>query len=45
MQIRELYRCSICGNVVEVCYPGAPSLVCCGKDMEKLKAKTKDEGL
>ena len=45
MQIRELYRCDICGNVVELVYPGKPALVCCGEPMKKLQAKTEDEGL
>lgn len=45
MQIRDLYYCQICGNVVELLYTGMPSLVCCGQDMEKLDSKTKDEGL
>ena len=44
-QIRELYRCEICGNVVEVTHEGAPALVCCGQPMTKLEAKTGDEGL
>ncbi len=43
-QLRELYRCDICQNVVEVCHEGAPSLVCCGEAMKKLEAKTEDEG-
>lgn len=45
MQLRDLYYCQICKNVVELLYTGAPALVCCGQDMEKLEAKTKDEGL
>lgn len=44
MRIRELFRCEICENVVELLYPGAPSLVCCGQPMDKLEAKTEDEG-
>jgi superoxide reductase len=40
--LRELYHCSICGNVVEVVNTGATSLVCCGKPMEKLVAGSKD---
>ncbi|KLU67435.1 desulfoferrodoxin [Desulfosporosinus acididurans] len=36
--LRELYKCSICGNVVEVVNPGAPALVCCHQPMEKLEA-------
>ncbi|MFH1877731.1 MAG: desulfoferrodoxin [Candidatus Omnitrophota bacterium] len=43
-EIRELYRCEICGNVVEVVHEGAPSLVCCGQAMTKLEAKDQDTG-
>lgn len=43
-KLRELYKCNICGNITEVVHEGAPALVCCGEDMEKLVAKTKDSG-
>jgi superoxide reductase len=43
--VRELYVCSICGNVVEVVNPGAPALVCCNQPMEKLEAGVKDASL
>jgi len=43
--LRELYVCSICGNVVEVVHTGASSLVCCNKPMDKLEAGTKDASL
>ncbi len=43
-RLRELYRCSICGNVVEIAHEGAPDLVCCGQPMAKLYPKTEDEG-
>ncbi|MEA3489431.1 MAG: desulfoferrodoxin [Candidatus Omnitrophota bacterium] len=43
-QLRELYRCEICGNVVEIAHEGAPALVCCEQPMIKLEAKTGDEG-
>jgi superoxide reductase len=43
-QLRELYKCSICGNVVEVVHTGASALVCCNKPMDKLEAKTDDTG-
>ena len=42
--IRDLYKCSICGNVVEVVDDGALSLVCCGKPMEKMNAHFEDMG-
>jgi len=41
-QLREVYYCEKCGNVVEVLNEGAPALVCCGVPMEKLEAKTED---
>jgi len=43
--LRELYHCTICGNVVEVVNTGATSLVCCGKPMEKLVAGSTDASL
>ena len=36
----ELYKCEICGNMVEVVLSGVGELVCCGEPMEKLKPKT-----
>ncbi len=42
IQLREVYYCEKCGNVVEVLNEGAPALVCCGVPMEKLEAKTED---
>ncbi len=44
-KLRELYVCSICGNVVEVVNPGATALVCCNKPMDKLEAGIKDASL
>ena len=41
-QLREIYYCEKCGNVVEIMNEGAPALVCCGVPMEKLEAKTED---
>ncbi len=44
-ELREIYKCTVCDNVVEVLQTGIGTLVCCGEDMEKLKAKTEDKGL
>lgn len=38
---REIYRCNICGNIVEVLHPGA-TLSCCGKPMEQVQSRTND---
>lgn len=29
----EIYKCSVCGNIVEVVHVGGGELVCCGKPM------------
>jgi len=29
----EVYKCEVCGNIVEVAHGGAGELVCCGKPM------------
>lgn len=44
-ELKQVYRCKICGNIVEVLHAGAGELVCCGQPMELLKAKTEDTGM
>ncbi|WP_407311318.1 desulfoferrodoxin [Desulfosporosinus sp. SB140] len=43
-KLRELFKCSVCGNVIEVVHQGASALVCCNQPMEKLEAKGEDTG-
>lgn len=38
----EMYKCDICGNLVEIVESGEEELVCCGQPMRKLKEHTKD---
>lgn len=38
--VNQIYRCNICGNIVEVRQAGAGELVCCGQSMELLQANT-----
>jgi superoxide reductase len=38
----QIYKCSVCGNVVEVIHGGIGELVCCGQPMELLDEKTAD---
>ncbi len=40
----NIYKCEICGNIVEVLEEGVGVLVCCGQNMTDLRAKTKDDG-
>jgi len=41
---KQIYKCNICGNIVEVLYAGGGQLVCCGQPMELLKEKIEDVG-
>lgn len=43
--INEVYKCSICGNIVEVLHVGGSELVCCGKPMDLLIENTHDGAL
>ena len=38
----EVYKCDVCGNIVEVLNSGKGELVCCGKPMNLLKENTVD---
>lgn len=38
----QVYKCQVCGNVVEVLDSGAGQLVCCDQPMELLDEKTAD---
>ena len=38
----EVYKCNVCGNIVEVLHGGVGELVCCGEPMERLKENTVD---
>jgi superoxide reductase len=38
----QIYKCEICGNIVEMLHGGAGELVCCGQPMKLYKANTVD---
>ena len=38
----EIYKCNLCGNMVEVLHGGDGELVCCGQPMTKLTENTTD---
>lgn len=41
-ELREVYKCNVCGNIVEVLHTGVGQLVCCGEPMELKKENTVD---
>lgn len=38
----QIYKCDICGNIVEVLHAGGGTLVCCGQPMVLQNEKTAD---
>lgn len=42
---KQVYRCNICGNIVEVMYPAGGTLSCCGQHMELLEENSKEAAL
>jgi len=41
-KVLEIYKCELCGNIVEVLHGGEGALVCCGKPMKLMKENTVD---
>ena len=44
-KVREVYKCNVCGNIVEVLHAGVGQLVCCGEPMQLMKEKTEDSSV
>ena len=44
-EINQIYKCNVCGNIVQVIHAGANSLVCCGQPMELQTENTVDASL
>lgn len=41
-QQKQVYRCNVCGNIIEVMHPSGGTLSCCGQPMELLIENSKD---
>lgn len=42
---KQIWKCNVCGNIVEVLHEGADALVCCGQPMVLQKENTVDAAL
>lgn len=42
-QLYEIYKCDICGNIVEVLHGGKGELVCCGEPMKLMEEQTAEQ--
>jgi superoxide reductase len=40
--VNEVYKCNVCGNIVEVLHSGKGELVCCGEAMKLMQENTVD---
>ena len=40
----QIYKCEVCGNIVEVLHSGKGELICCGQPMKLMGEKTEEEG-
>ena len=40
--VQQVYKCNVCGNIVEVLHAGVGTLVCCEQPMELLEEQTAD---
>lgn len=36
----QIYKCGLCGNLVEIIFPAGGTLVCCGQEMNLLEENT-----
>jgi len=44
-KLKEIYKCDLCGNIIEVIHDGGGNqLTCCGQPMELLTEKLQDAG-
>lgn len=41
---KQVYKCELCGNVIEVLHGAEGQLVCCGAEMVLFEEKSADEG-
>jgi superoxide reductase len=41
-QLNQIFKCNVCGNIVEVMHTGAGELICCGQPMELQTENTID---
>ena len=41
---KQIFKCNVCGHIIEVLHPGVGELVCCNQPMALAIEKTQDEG-
>ena len=41
-ELNQIYKCNICGNIVEITHTGVGELVCCNQPMQLMQENTED---
>ena len=41
----QVYKCDICGNIVEILHSGVGQLVCCGQPMRIMEEQGEEKGM
>ena len=41
--LKQIWKCELCGNIIEIVHKGADSLICCGQSMNLQPEKTPDQ--
>ncbi len=44
-ELNQIYKCNVCGNIVEMVHTGAGEVACCGQVMELKQAKIEEDGM
>jgi len=42
--LNQVYKCEVCGNIIEMLHTGVGELVCCGQTMKLQQEKHEEEG-
>jgi superoxide reductase len=42
IELNQVYKCNVCGNIIQINFVGGGPLVCCGQPMQLLKENTTD---
>lgn len=44
VELNQIYKCGVCGNMVEVIHGGEGDMTCNGQPMDRVVEKTEDQG-
>lgn len=44
-ELHQIYKCALCGDMIEIILAGKGDLICCGQPMQLLKENTTDASL